>query len=244
MVRVGLPAAPLQNDPDLVPQFHDPWPIPMIRIFLIFLAFALIHSITVASWFKQLCRRALGDSFMQVWYRFLYNLLSIVTVTIAFKLMRQVPDRHLWTAPSVLLWPMYGVQAAAIIFGAMAFQYLDGMEFLGLRQVWRYLAAGDVAGNGEGITAKGLITKGVYGIVRHPLYAAGIVFVSANPHVTVNGLTFTVLADLYFLFGMMIEERRFLRIFGDQYREYMQRVPRMVPDVFGLWRSGRKGRTP
>ncbi len=205
----------------------------MFKVLLIFLSFACVHSITVTVWFKQLCRRAFGNRFMQVWYRFLYNLLSIITVTIAFKLMRQVPDRHLWTAPAVLLWPMHGVQAAAIIFAAMAFQYLDGMEFLGLRQVWRYLAAGDVAGNGEGITAKGLITKGVYGIVRHPLYAAGIVFVSANPHVTVNGLTFTVLADLYFLFGMFIEERRFLRIFGDQYREYMRKVPRMVPFLPG-----------
>jgi protein-S-isoprenylcysteine O-methyltransferase Ste14 len=47
----------------------------------------------------------------------------------------------------------------------------------------------------------------------------------------VNGLTITVLADLYFIFGMFIEERRFLKIFGEQYREYMKQVPRMVPRI-------------
>ena len=207
---------------------------PVTRIFLVFFPFALLHSVTVSHRFKDLCTRAFGRTFMAVWYRFLYTLVSIVTVAIAFKLMRQVPDRHLWTAPAVLLWPMYGLQAGAAVFGAMVFQHLDGLEFLGVKQIWRYLVNGEVGGNLEGLTLQGLITTGVYGIVRHPLYVAGIVFVTFSPHVTVNGLTFTVLADLYFLFGMFIEERRFVKIFGDEYREYMKQVPRMVPRISSL----------
>jgi len=208
----------------------------MLTIILIFFSFALIHSITVTRWFKELCRKTFGDTFMRVWYRFLYNALSTSTVVIAFRMMRLVPDRHLWTAPFPLLWPLYAMQAAAIVFGALSFRYLDGTEFLGLKQVWRFLARGEVAGNVEGLTQRDLITKGVYGVVRHPMYVAGIVLVTVNPQVTVNGLTFTVLCDLYFLFGMLVEERRFLRIFGEEYREYMRRVPRMAP---GLRMKGR-----
>jgi hypothetical protein len=204
----------------------------MARILLLFLAFALIHSITVSHRFKDLCKAAFGLTFMRVWYRFLFTLLSIVTVMIAFPMMHRVPDHTIWTAPDVLQWPMHGLQAAAILFGAMAFRHLDGTEFLGVKQVWRHLTRREVAGNIEGLTQKDLVTDGVYGIVRHPLYAAGMVFVTVNPQVTVNGLTFTVLADLYFLFGMFIEERRFLRIFGDRYREYLRQVPRMVPRIF------------
>lgn len=201
----------------------------MLLIALIFLAFALIHSMTVTFLFKRFCERLLGPVFMRVWYRFLYNLVSVVTLAIALTLMRQVPDQHLWIAPQPLLWAMHAGQAAAALFGAMAFQYLDGLEFLGLRQVWRYLTKDASAGNNEGLTKNDLVAAGVYGIVRHPLYVAGMAFVTLNPRVTVNGLTFTVLADLYFLFGMFMEERRFVKIFGDQYREYMQKVPRMVP---------------
>jgi protein-S-isoprenylcysteine O-methyltransferase Ste14 len=60
---------------------------------------------------------------------------------------------------------------------------------------------------------------------------AGLIIFTFSPYITVNGLVITVLADLYFIFGMFIEERRFIRIFGDQYREYMKKVPRMVPRI-------------
>jgi protein-S-isoprenylcysteine O-methyltransferase Ste14 len=126
---------------------------------------------------------------------------------------------------------MHIIQIAGIVFGALAFEYLDTWEFMGFKQVWRYLTRREVAGNIEGLTQKELVTSGVYGIVRHPMYLAGIVIFSFNPHITVNSLTISVLADFYFIFGMFIEERRFLRIFGDQYREYMRRVPRLIPGI-------------
>jgi protein-S-isoprenylcysteine O-methyltransferase Ste14 len=61
------------------------------------------------------------------------------------------------------------------------------------------------------------------------MYLAGIVIFTFNPDITVNGLTITALADLYFLFGVFIEERRFLKTFGSRYREYMKQVPRLMP---------------
>jgi len=201
----------------------------MTHILLIFLAFALIHSITVAPWFKDLCRRAFGATFLRVWYRFLYTSVSAITAFAAAYFISQVPDRVLWQGPLWFRLIMHAIQIAGFLFGAQAFQYLDKWEFMGFRQVWRYLARKEVAGNIEGLTQRELVTTGVYGIVRHPLYVAGLIIFTFSPHITVNVLTITVLADLYFLFGMFIEEQRFLRIFGDQYREYMKRVPRMVP---------------
>jgi protein-S-isoprenylcysteine O-methyltransferase Ste14 len=201
----------------------------MTAILLTFLAFALIHSITVSHRFKRFCRRMFGDTFMRVGYRFLYTVVSGATAAIALYLIWQVPDRVLWEPPAWLRWLLHGVQAAGILFGVQAFQYLDKWEFMGFRQVWRYLARREVSGNIEGLTDRELVTTGVYGIVRHPLYVAGLIIFTFSPRITVNGLTITVLADLYFFFGMLIEERRFLRIFGDQYREYMKKVPRMVP---------------
>lgn len=204
----------------------------MTHILLIFLAFALIHSITVASWFKDLCRRAFGDTFMRVWYRFLYTTMSGITVAIAVYFIKQVPDQVLWYPPVWLRWLLHGVQVSGFLFGIQAFQYLDTWEFMGFRQVWRYVTKGDIAGNSEGLTERELVTTGVYGIVRHPLYVAGLLIFTFSPQITVNGLTITVLADLYFIFGMFIEERRFVKMFGDQYREYMKKVPRMVPRLF------------
>jgi hypothetical protein len=214
-----------------------------MSIILIFFAFALIHSITVTMCFKELCRRAFGDTFIRVWYRFLYTSVSGITVVIAVYLIDQVPDRVLWQGPFWFRLIMHAIQIAGIVFGVRTFQYLDKWEFMGFRQVWRYFARNEIAGSLEGLTLKELVTTGVYGIVRHPLYVAGIIIFTFSPHITVNGLTITVLADLYFIFGMFIEERRFVRIYGDQYREYMKNVPRMVPRFFSLQGKQRESGT-
>lgn len=203
----------------------------MTHIILIFLFFAFIHSITVTWWFKNLTLRILGDTFMRVWYRFLYNLVSAVTAALAFYFIAKIPDEVIWQGPLWFRSYMHAIQIGGLIFGARAFEHLDTWEFLGFKQVWRYLSRREVAGNIEGLTQTELVTSGVYGIIRHPMYLAGIIIFTFNPNITVNSFTITVLADLYFLFGVIIEERRFLKIFGDQYREYMKRVPRLMPSL-------------
>lgn len=204
----------------------------MITTAVIFLTFAFIHSVTVSSRFKRSCKNILGETFMRVGYRFLYNAVSALSALIAIYLIAKVPDHHVWSAPLWLRLPLYGIQTAGLLFGALAFEHMDTWEFMGFRQVGRYLVRRETAGNIEGLTEKELVTTGVYGIVRHPMYLAGIIIVTFNPMITVNGLTFSLLADLYFLFGAFIEERRFLQLFGDQYREYMKKVPRLLPRLF------------
>jgi protein-S-isoprenylcysteine O-methyltransferase Ste14 len=211
----------------------------MIKIIIIVLIFALIHSITVTRWFKRFCKKTLGDTFMRVFYRAFYNAVSFFTGIIALSIIARIPDRAIWTAPVWPRWMMHVIQVAGLAFGSLSFEYLDTWEFMGFKQVWRYLTRREVAGNIEGLTDKELVTAGVYGIVRHPMYLAGIIIFTFNPRITVNSLTITVLADLYFLLGVFIEERRFLRIFGDQYRMYMKRVPRLIPKLH--FRGGLRG---
>jgi len=201
----------------------------MISIILLFLIFASIHSITVSGKFKQACKDLFSDTFMRVYYRALYNLISAVTFAVVLSLISQVPDQKVWIAPHWLKWTMHGIQLAGLVFGARSFEYLDTGEFMGFKQIWRYFSRHEVTGNIEGLTERELVTTGVYGIVRHPMYLAGLVIVIFNPILTMNGLTFSLLAGLYFLFGVFIEERRFVEIFGDQYREYMKRVPMLIP---------------
>jgi protein-S-isoprenylcysteine O-methyltransferase Ste14 len=201
----------------------------MFIIVLIFFSFACIHSITTSIWLKHACGNLIGDIFVRGYYRAFYNALSFVTVAIAFFLIARVPDGELWTAPAWLMWPMHGIQIAAMVFGAQAFKHLDVCEFMGFKQVWKYITRREVSGDIDGLTRQGLVTTGVYGIVRHPLYLAGIIIFTINPHFTLNTFTTAVLADIYFLFGMIIEERRFVKIFGAEYRKYKERIPMMIP---------------
>ncbi|HYA86020.1 MAG TPA: isoprenylcysteine carboxylmethyltransferase family protein [Nitrospirota bacterium] len=127
---------------------------------------------------------------------------------------------------------MRAIQLGGATFGLLAFKQLDAGEFLGLRQIARYWKHGEVAGNTGGLTGNKLVTAGVYGMVRHPLYPAGIVLFTFNPSFTRNSLTISGLAGLYFVFGSFLEEKRLIGVFGDRYEEHRKRVPRLMPRIF------------
>ena len=195
----------------------------------VFLAFGLIHSLCVTGFVKELIRKTLGDIFVKAFYRLIYTAFSAITTAGAAWLVLQIPDITLWRAP---LWPMMLmrlIQAGAFVFGALSFRAISPMEFVGVSQAWRYITKHHVAGDIEGMTGKGLVTTGVYSIVRHPLYLAGVIIFTSQPVITRNWLAVQVLADVYFIYGALVEEKRLLKRFGEEYRQYMKRVPRFLP---------------
>ena len=76
-----------------------------------------------------------------------------------------------------------------------------------------------------------LVTSGLYGIVRHPIYVGAFVFLvalallSANLLILIPSLALSAL-----LYAQLPEEESLLLDrFGDEYREYMKRTPRFIP---------------
>lgn len=96
-----------------------------------------------------------------------------------------------------------------LAFGLFGYALLqkDMLEFAGLRQ---------------SKSESKLITDGVYRIVRHPLYLAGIILIFTKPEMTLLDLTAAALVSIYFITGAYIEERRLVSTFGDRYRKYQQ----------------------
>ncbi|MGD2163527.1 MAG: methyltransferase [Anaerolineales bacterium] len=83
----------------------------------------------------------------------------------------------------------------------------------------------------------GLINWGIYGVVRHPMYlGAALLFLSwigFMPHWIVILIALTNIAIVYWF--MLEGERQNIAKFGDQYRIYMSRVPR-VDFLTGIFR--------
>ena len=80
-----------------------------------------------------------------------------------------------------------------------------------------------------------LITHGVYRSVRHPMYAALLLYSVGQALVTPNwvaGPSYLVAFAILFVFRVGAEERMMLEQFGDEYAAYMARTKRLVP---GLW---------
>ncbi|RJQ39873.1 MAG: isoprenylcysteine carboxylmethyltransferase family protein [Nitrospiraceae bacterium] len=201
------------------------------RVILVFLSFAFIHSLCVTSFIKSQTQRLLGETFVKVFYRFVYTCFSVITAAIAAHLINMIPDIYLLTGPAWFRWIMHSIQISGLIFGILSFKVINSHEFLGIAQVWRYMTKKEIKGDVEGITQARLVKTGVYGIVRHPLYLAGIIIFTFEPNITRNWLTVSILADIYFIFGAFMEEKRLIKIFGDEYIEYMKQVPRFLPRI-------------
>jgi protein-S-isoprenylcysteine O-methyltransferase Ste14 len=78
-----------------------------------------------------------------------------------------------------------------------------------------------------------LVTRGIYGRVRHPLYLATILlFLSLIalypfPRVAVFSVSFCV----YILIGARLEERKLIIRYGQEYLDYRKRAGFMLPSV-------------
>jgi protein-S-isoprenylcysteine O-methyltransferase Ste14 len=79
-----------------------------------------------------------------------------------------------------------------------------------------------------------LITRGIYGIIRHPMYASQWLLVIAQPLLLQNWiagfLNFLVFIPFYLL-RVKAEEQLMLDSFGAQYQDYMKRTGGVVPKM-------------
>ncbi len=196
---------------------------------LIFLGFAVVHSTCVTLPVKSIMSRLLGEGLVRAFYRLLYTLFSVVTTMVTIWLIMQVPDEYLFRGPAWFRWPMHALQVLGLALGYFSFAPFDTLEFLGIRQAWEYLKGRPVGGDVEGIRINRLVTTGLYQIVRNPMYLGGVLIFTFEPNITRNWLTVSILADLYFIWGAWVEQRRMLERFGDQYRDYMKEVPLLIP---------------
>ena len=79
-----------------------------------------------------------------------------------------------------------------------------------------------------------LITRGIYGIIRHPMYASQWLLVIAQPLLLQNWiagfLNFLVFIPFYLL-RVKAEEQLMLDSFGAQYQDYMKRTGGVLPKL-------------
>ena len=204
---------------------------PIAAVAAVCALFALQHSLLVTDRAKAYARRAFGEVFVRAYYRFGFTLISLAAVALAIYAYMSLPDVTLWEPPLWVVIAMRVGQVAATVFAVRSFTTASLWEFIGLMQAWRHIMGRDLTGDIEGLAMEGLVTDGSYRYVRHPLYLAGILIISLSPEFTRNQIALALCADIYFIAGALIEERRLLAHFGEDYRRYMAEVPRFIPSL-------------
>ena len=79
-----------------------------------------------------------------------------------------------------------------------------------------------------------LVTEGVFRYIRHPMYAAHLLWAIAQVlmlHNWIAGYALLVVTVPVYLLRVDDEEQMMLEQFGEGYREYMQRTGRIIPHL-------------
>lgn len=112
---------------------------------------------------------------------------------------------------------------------AWAFYALRTFDLLGLRPIREHLRDPHSQSASCESEASGLVVRGPYRWVRHPLYSCVIVLLWADPVVRLDRLVFAAVWTAWIYVGARFEERDLIAQFGDAYHKYRLQVPILVP---------------
>lgn len=186
-----------------------------MNTFLILLALALwglVHSFLASHFAKDMVNSLR-------FYRLGYNLFAGVSFLPVMYLVAALPDAPLYQVPAPWSYLMLGVQALSALLLLAALLQTDTLSFIGLRQLFEEQKPGQ------------LVTRGLYNLVRHPLYTFSLLFIWFSPGMSRNSFVFYLGVTLYVLIGAFFEERKLLREFGEAYAEYRRKTPFLIPWV-------------
>jgi len=193
---------------------------PYLLQIILWLAYGLLHSVLASHQVKYFFEQKLGSTFR--YYRLMYNGLAFILLIGLLWYQRLLPKERLWPVE----WWVDGLASALFLGGVLialkALRGYDLREFLGIS------APASLA------TPNEFRTGGLLRYVRHPLYTGTILAVWGLflREATLEALIMGVCVTVYIRIGIVYEERKLVRDFGDTYVEYRRRVAMLFPKLF------------
>ena len=204
-------------------------PVHSIHIIIIIcVGFITIHSTMVSRKGKRFFMSYLGETFMKCYYRAVFTVVSAILMFGAYYLISILPGSTFYSVSSWLKWPMHAIQLGGMFFGMGSLLVLDAGEFFGIKQVRRCRKAQNpdlTSLSIDGLSPFKLRTTGVYSIIRHPIYFAGVCMITFQPTLSYNWFVVMIMADIYFIYAAFKEERILLRVIPEEYSAYKQKIP-------------------
>jgi methanethiol S-methyltransferase len=180
--------------------------------------FCAIHHITAMEKCKEFFRPIMGKGFR--YYRLIYSLIAMASLL--FVLSDQLAMKSFRLDISIQLSYLMGVPLGLIgicLMGASIRKYFFKLSGIGV-----------FCKNQHPIS---LELHGIHKYIRHPLYLGTLLAIWSLflffPLLS-NFLACTIIT-FYILIGIYAEEKKLLIIFGEPYKNYRARTPRLVPRI-------------
>jgi len=160
------------------------------------------------------------------YYRLAYSILA--TVTLVFILYFQ----YSFTSP-ILINSIFIKYASLIIFviPGLVIMMVSIVKYFKLLSGVRSLFLPKPPG--------GLKLDGIHKYVRHPLYSGTLLFIWGLFFIfpMLNNLIAVIIISGYVLIGIIFEEKKLLKEFGNLYADYISRVPMLIPSLKGIMQN-------
>lgn len=202
--------------------------------YLAFLAFGLFHSICAREPFKEKLAGITGQFFVDHFWRIIYCAISYIMLYwwIMYLHFYGHPEGgDLYFENIYIVNAMMILRLFSVIVLYLAFIRSDYLQFLGIKQFYkgmRQILTGKKQPREELFGTDVLETDGIYSWVRHPMLAAGWLFVATLP-TSQNSIVLLAMYTAYMFIGGHYEEERMLRVFGKQYEDYQKQVGAYFP---------------
>jgi len=178
--------------------------------------FGIWHSVFAAEGVKNFFKRIMKSGFR--YYRLCYSLIAAMMVAYILYFNFSIPTLKLWFAS-----PIEKIVAC--------FTGIIGLIIMGIciRKYFFDLSGIDVFFKTK--TEEQLQVNGLNRYVRHPLYSGTLLFAWSvffwQPYL--SNLISCFIISAYTIIGAWFEERKLVKVFGEEYKKYVSRVPMIIP---------------
>ncbi|MGT2503556.1 methanethiol S-methyltransferase [Bradyrhizobium guangxiense] len=185
---------------------------------LLMTLFAVQHSVMARKQFKEWWTQFVPKPVE----RSTYVLLASLSLLLLFWQWRPLPA-VIWNVEN----PDLAVTLVTLSFAGWVLVFtstylINHFELFGLHQVTSHML-------GKEMAPPRFKTPLLYNFVRHPIYLGFIIAFWAAPTMTAGHLLFAAVTTLYIFVGITLEEHDLVALFGDEYRQYKQRVSMLIP---------------
>lgn len=154
-------------------------------------------------------------------YRLFYNVFALLTLVPVLLLSMNIQPAYVFSPGQILKLAGLILAGYGVVIAMKAFKNYDGRAFLGIGPMRH-----------EEFKSGGMLKY-----VRHPVYAASILILIGyflfDPKLST--LLSVSMLILYFMIGSRFEERKLIREYGEDYRQYMKKTPMLIPK---FWKKG------
>ena len=205
--------------------FAHPTPLEAQAIYgLAWLSFGVVPSV-----FAGVAAKRRLDSLFGVYYRLAYNLWAGLHIAAVWALGGALIGDQPYDLEPGVAGAMTGIGVLGVVVLVLALREYDLGRFSGMAQIRGQMKEIPLSED------EPLITGGLHLFVRHPLYL-GVYLILWGRATGDFGLATAVWGSVYLVIGAAFEDRKLLALYGDEFRNYKDRIPAVIP-----WRGRVKG---